>query len=89
MAEAVFQNQVREMGLTDLWEVESAAILGYHVGNSPEPRAISTLQKAGITDYSHIARQVRFTILDSPILSIGFMIVKSKYFPWQYRALNY
>ncbi|RLU23196.1 hypothetical protein DMN91_003399 [Ooceraea biroi] len=31
MAEAVFQNQVREMGLSDFWDVESAAILGYHI----------------------------------------------------------
>lgn len=58
MAEAVFQNQVQEMGLTDFWEVESAAILEYHVGNGPEPRAMLTLRKAGITDYSHIARQI-------------------------------
>ncbi|XP_012528471.1 low molecular weight phosphotyrosine protein phosphatase 1 isoform X2 [Monomorium pharaonis] len=58
MAEAVFQDQMQQMGLTDFWEVESAAVLGYHVGNGPEPRAISTLQKAGITDYSHIARQI-------------------------------
>ncbi|XP_011339886.1 low molecular weight phosphotyrosine protein phosphatase isoform X2 [Ooceraea biroi] len=58
MAEAVFQNQVREMGLSDFWDVESAAILGYHVGNNPEPRAMSTLRKAGITNYSHIARQI-------------------------------
>lgn len=58
MAEAVFQNQVREMGLSDFWEVESAAILNYHVGNAPEPRAMSTLQKEGIMNYSHVARQV-------------------------------
>ncbi|XP_011872539.1 PREDICTED: low molecular weight phosphotyrosine protein phosphatase 1-like isoform X1 [Vollenhovia emeryi] len=58
MAEAVFQDQVRKMDSTDLWEVESAAILDYHVGNGPEPRAVSTLRKAGITDYSHIARQI-------------------------------
>lgn len=58
MAEAVFQDQVQKMGLSDFWEVESAAILDYHVGNAPEPRAMSTLQKEGITNYSHIARQV-------------------------------
>lgn len=58
MAEAVFQDEVQKMGLTDFWEVESAAILEYHVGNPPEPRALSTLQKAGITNYSHVARQV-------------------------------
>lgn len=72
MAEAVFQNQVQEMGLTDFWEVESAAILEYHVGNGPEPRAMLTLRKAGITDYSHIARQVR-VIIPSPLCwSINF-----------------
>ncbi|XP_018400913.1 PREDICTED: low molecular weight phosphotyrosine protein phosphatase-like [Cyphomyrmex costatus] len=58
MAEAVFQNQIQKMDLTDFWEVESAALLEYHVGNDPEPRAIATLQKAGITDYSHIARKI-------------------------------
>lgn len=58
MAEAVFQDQVRKMGLSDFWEAESAAILKYHVGNAPEPRAMSTLRKEGITNYSHVARQV-------------------------------
>ncbi|XP_029154803.1 low molecular weight phosphotyrosine protein phosphatase-like isoform X2 [Nylanderia fulva] len=58
MAEAVFQDQVRKMGLSDFWEVESAAIMAYHVGNAPEPRAMSTLQKEGITNYSHVARQI-------------------------------
>ena len=58
MAEAVFQNQVRQMGLSDFWDVESAAILDYHVGNAPEPRAMATLREAGITNYSHVARQV-------------------------------
>lgn len=54
----MFQDQVQKMNLSDFWEVDSAAILGYHVGNIPESRAITTLQKAGITNYSHVARQV-------------------------------
>ncbi|XP_011646434.1 low molecular weight phosphotyrosine protein phosphatase 1-like isoform X1 [Pogonomyrmex barbatus] len=58
MAEAVFQDQVHKMGLSDFWEVESAGILAYHVGNAPEPRAMATLQKVGITNYFHIARQI-------------------------------
>ncbi|XP_018360826.1 PREDICTED: low molecular weight phosphotyrosine protein phosphatase-like isoform X2 [Trachymyrmex cornetzi] len=58
MAEAVFRDQIRKMDLIHFWEVESAAILDYHVGNDPEPRATATLQKAGITDYSHIARKI-------------------------------
>lgn len=63
MAEAVFQDYVRKMGLSDFWEVESAAIMNYHVGNPPEPRAMSTLRKEGITNYSHIARQVSLKYL--------------------------
>ncbi|XP_014474627.1 PREDICTED: low molecular weight phosphotyrosine protein phosphatase-like [Dinoponera quadriceps] len=58
MAEAVFQDEMRKMDLSDFWEVDSAAILSYHVGNGPEPRAVSTLLKAGITNYSHVARQI-------------------------------
>lgn len=46
------------MGLSDYWEADSAAILQYHIGNPPEPRAMSTLEKNGITDYSHLARRI-------------------------------
>lgn len=59
IAEAVFDAKIKEMNLVNYWEVDSAAILQYHVGNPPEPRAISTLQKNGITEYSHKAKLVR------------------------------
>lgn len=54
----MFQNEIRQLDLTDLWNVDSAAILRYHVGNNPEPRAIATLRRAGITNYRHIAREI-------------------------------
>uniref|UniRef100_A0A0K0DJA9 LMWPc domain-containing protein n=1 Tax=Angiostrongylus cantonensis TaxID=6313 RepID=A0A0K0DJA9_ANGCA len=38
------------------WEVDSAAIIGFHSGKSPDRRALSTLKKFGITDYVHKAR---------------------------------
>ncbi|XP_073967948.1 low molecular weight phosphotyrosine protein phosphatase 2-like [Bombus fervidus] len=32
IAEAVFNNEINLLGLNDSWEVESAAIIGYHTG---------------------------------------------------------
>ncbi|CAK9819008.1 Low molecular weight phosphotyrosine protein phosphatase [Anthophora plagiata] len=58
IAEAVFYDQIKKLNVRDFWEVDSAALLQYHVGNSPEPRAMATLRKRGITQYDHIARQI-------------------------------
>ncbi|XP_076394610.1 low molecular weight phosphotyrosine protein phosphatase isoform X2 [Megachile rotundata] len=57
IAEAVFNVQLEKLNLRDFWEVDSAALLEYHVGNDPEPRAMSVLKKRGITHYTHKARQ--------------------------------
>lgn len=59
IAEAVFENEMSKRGVKNQWEVESAAIMGYHTGKVPDHRALSTLKKNGITRYSHRARQVR------------------------------
>ncbi|CAL7936457.1 unnamed protein product [Xylocopa violacea] len=58
IAEAIFCDELKKLDLLNYWEVDSAALLGYHVGNDPEPRAISTLKKKGITQYTHKARQI-------------------------------
>lgn len=54
----MFCDQIKRMDLYDFWEADSAALLQYHVGNAPEPRAMSTLKMRGITQYFHVARQV-------------------------------
>ncbi|XP_011872536.1 PREDICTED: low molecular weight phosphotyrosine protein phosphatase-like [Vollenhovia emeryi] len=59
IAEAVFENEVNKRGLQDQWEVESAAVMGYHTGKKPDTRARSTLQANGITNYSHKARPIK------------------------------
>lgn len=59
IAEAVFENEMSKRGLKNQWEVESAAMIGYHTGKMPDHRALSTLKENGITNYSHRARQVR------------------------------
>ncbi|XP_015524929.2 low molecular weight phosphotyrosine protein phosphatase 1 [Neodiprion lecontei] len=58
LAEAVFLDFIRRKKLHDLWEVESAALIGYHTGKNPDHRAIATLKKHGITDYVHKARPI-------------------------------
>ncbi|XP_031834952.1 low molecular weight phosphotyrosine protein phosphatase isoform X2 [Nomia melanderi] len=59
IAEAVFCDQLKQMDLNEFWEVDSAALLQYHVGKSPEPRAMATLKKRGITQYTHKAREIK------------------------------
>ncbi|XP_076641595.1 low molecular weight phosphotyrosine protein phosphatase [Halictus rubicundus] len=59
IAEAVFSDQLKRMNLNNFWEVDSAAILQYHVNKSPEPRAMNTLNKNGITQYTHKARMIK------------------------------
>ncbi|KAK1135998.1 hypothetical protein K0M31_000567 [Melipona bicolor] len=58
IAEAVFSDQINKLGLNESWEVESAALIGYHTGKNPDHRAMSTLREKGITNYSHKARPI-------------------------------
>uniref|UniRef100_F1LE52 Low molecular weight phosphotyrosine protein phosphatase n=1 Tax=Ascaris suum TaxID=6253 RepID=F1LE52_ASCSU len=58
MAEAIFVDTVKKNGLFDEWTIDSAALIDYHVGMQPDKRAIRTLNKFGISDYKHKARQV-------------------------------
>ncbi|XP_020277786.1 low molecular weight phosphotyrosine protein phosphatase-like [Pseudomyrmex gracilis] len=58
IAEAVFENEMNKRGLRNQWEVDSAAIIGYHTGKKPDHRALSTLKENGVTNYSHRARQI-------------------------------
>lgn len=58
IAEAVFIDQINKLNINHLWEVESAALIGYHTGKNPDHRATSTLREKGITNYSHKARPI-------------------------------
>ena len=49
------------MGLSDYWEIDSAALEGYHIGESPNQRALDILAENGIDDYVHKARFVNKT----------------------------
>lgn len=64
MAQAVFQNRLREHGLHDHVEVESSGVVGFHEGESADPRARKELSKHGIR-FSHNAQRIRSADLDT------------------------
>ncbi|XP_037948626.1 low molecular weight phosphotyrosine protein phosphatase 1-like [Teleopsis dalmanni] len=57
IAEAVMVDTISKAGLSNEWKVDSAAIGGWHVGNSPDQRALSTMKKHGLP-YKNKARQI-------------------------------
>jgi len=57
MAHAIFEDLIKQKGIEEEWEVDSAAIGSWHVGNQPERRALKVLKEKGIT-FSHPVRQV-------------------------------
>ncbi|CAL8071760.1 unnamed protein product [Orchesella dallaii] len=58
MAHAIFEDLVKQNGVQDDWEVDSAAIGSWHVGNQPDRRALKVLKEKGI-NFSHPVRQVQ------------------------------
>lgn len=49
VAEAVFRHQVREAGLEDRFEIDSAGTSGYRDGDPPDRRSAETASRRGIT----------------------------------------
>lgn len=49
---------IKKAGLSDEWEVDSAAIGSWHVGNPPDGRARSTMKKHDLP-YNNKARQLK------------------------------
>lgn len=49
LAEAVFRHQVRERGVEDRFEIDSAGTSDYHIGDPPDRRSAATARKYGIT----------------------------------------
>jgi protein-tyrosine phosphatase len=58
LAEAVFRAQVKEAGLTYLFDIDSAGTGSYHEGEPPDDRTMSVARARGIA-MDHIARQIR------------------------------
>ncbi|MBR5931358.1 MAG: low molecular weight phosphotyrosine protein phosphatase [Lachnospiraceae bacterium] len=58
MAQFVFQHMVNEAGLSDRFEIDSAATSREEIGNGPHRGTVRKLQEVGIPILSHRARQV-------------------------------
>ena len=56
-AEAVFRKIIADKGLEEDWTVDSAATSDWNVGQAPDKRSLSTLQKHGLSS-RHVARMV-------------------------------
>jgi len=59
-AHAVFRQLVREKGLEDVIEIDSAGTHAYHVGEMPDQRAMQTAKNRGIEMHDLRARKVDF-----------------------------
>jgi len=49
MAHGIFAHRVRERGLADRYEVDSAGTAAYHVGERPDPRTLAVLDEHGLS----------------------------------------
>ncbi|KAK3377697.1 phosphotyrosine protein phosphatase I superfamily [Podospora didyma] len=66
MAEGVFQSLAKKTPYKELIaRVDSCGTGGYHIGDDPDDRTMSTLEKHGITDYVHAARKVNASDFDN------------------------
>ena len=58
MAQSVFAHMVRQKGLEDMFEIDSAATSREEIGNSPHYGTVRKLQQVGILVVPHRARQM-------------------------------
>lgn len=58
------------MGVGYLWEVDSAGLAGWNVGNSPTHRALNTMKKHGLR-YNNLGRQVILWFMNILYACIG------------------
>lgn len=48
LAESVFRHLVRERGMEERFEIDSAGTSGYHAGDPPDPRSVATARARGV-----------------------------------------
>ena len=58
MAEAIFDHKLKQAGLFNLVETDSAGTGNYHEGDRADSRTLQTLVKYGLAETQHSARQI-------------------------------
>lgn len=49
LAESIFRHQIRERGVEEFFEVDSAGTAAYHIGRPPDARSVATAKARGVT----------------------------------------
>jgi protein-tyrosine phosphatase len=57
IAEATFKELLKQKGLSDIFEADSAGIQGWHIGKKADPRTIKNAEKHGI-EIEHLGRKL-------------------------------
>ncbi|GCB70152.1 low molecular weight phosphotyrosine protein phosphatase isoform X1 [Scyliorhinus torazame] len=57
IAEAIFRKLATDQGIINKWMIDSAGVIDFNVGNSPDSRALNCIRQHG-TETTHKARQV-------------------------------
>ncbi|XP_067878155.1 low molecular weight phosphotyrosine protein phosphatase isoform X3 [Heterodontus francisci] len=63
IAEAIFRKQVTDRGIISKWMIDSAGVIDFNVGNSPDSRALSCLRHHG-TETAHKVTKNDFLTFD-------------------------
>ncbi|WP_011582660.1 MULTISPECIES: low molecular weight protein-tyrosine-phosphatase [Chelativorans] len=58
LAEGVFRTVLQERGLEHLFQIDSAALGDWHVGQPPDPRSVAAARRNGIDTSGQTCRQV-------------------------------
>ena len=64
MAEGVFRRVAEEEGLIDRFEIDSAGLGDWHIGQAPDHRAQKAARSRGVDISSQSARQVMYEDFD-------------------------
>lgn len=59
-AQGIFEKLIKDKGLTDFFEVDSAGTSAYHIGSLPDGRSINAAHKRGYDLTTQRARKVSF-----------------------------
>lgn len=60
MAEAICKNKVKELGVSNLFEIDSAAVSNEEIGNNVYYKTQEVLNNHGIIHFNHYARKMTY-----------------------------
>ena len=74
MAEGAFRNVINESTFSQEVTIDSAGTIGYHAGSPPDPRAIETSKRNGVS----IAKQRSRKVQDSDFAAFDYILAMDR-----------